>query len=121
MQLKCGAEYKLIRDFSKKPFSQLKILDLACGEGVYSIEAALRGEVKALDARIERMREGAKAAERLGLKNLCFEQADIRNVNTSSHGGGYCTISWNSLSSRSKGCISCCEEYLRDVSAFCNY
>jgi SAM-dependent methyltransferase len=79
---------QLIRDFSKKPFNQLKILDLACGEGVYSIEAALRGaEVKALDARIERMREGAKAAERLDLRNLCFEQADIRNVNTSSHGG----------------------------------
>ena len=78
---------QLIRDFSKKPFDQLQILDLACGEGVYAIEAALRSaEVKALDARIERMSEGVKAAERLGLRNLSFEQTDIRNVNISSHG-----------------------------------
>jgi SAM-dependent methyltransferase len=78
---------QLIRDFSKKPFDQLRILDLACGEGVYAIEAALHGaEVRALDARTERMNEGAKAAERLGLQNLCFEQNDIRNVNVRSHG-----------------------------------
>jgi SAM-dependent methyltransferase len=78
---------QLIRDFSKKPFDQLRILDLACGEGVYAIEAALRGaEVRALDARTDRMNKGAKAAERHGLKNLCFEQNDIRNVNLDSHG-----------------------------------
>src|SRR5262245_12175821 len=78
---------QLVRDFSKKPFDQLRILDLACGEGVYAIEAALRGaDVRALDARTERMSEGATAAERLGLKNLCFEQTDIRNVDVSSHG-----------------------------------
>jgi SAM-dependent methyltransferase len=78
---------QLIRDFSKKPFNQLRILDLACGEGMYAIEAALRGaEVRGLDARTERMNEGARAAERLSLKNLCFEQTDIRNVNVGSHG-----------------------------------
>lgn len=78
---------QLIRDFSKKPFEQLRIVDFACGEGVYSIEAALRGaEVKAVDARMERMGHGLKAAERLGLKNLSFEQIDIRNVSSASHG-----------------------------------
>jgi SAM-dependent methyltransferase len=78
---------QLIRDFSKRPLDQLRILDLACGEGVYAIEAALRGaEVRALDARMERMNEGAKAAERLGLKHLSFEQEDIRKVHVSSHG-----------------------------------
>ena len=78
---------QLIRDFSKKPFEQLRILDLACGEGVYAIEAALRGaEVIALDARTERMKEGAKAAERLGLVNLSFAQKDIRYVTRDSYG-----------------------------------
>src|SRR5688572_9760362 len=58
---------QLIRDFSKKPLDQLQILDLACGEGVYAIEAALRGaQVKALDARMDRMGEGMSAAQRLG-------------------------------------------------------
>ena len=85
--LKVRRVMQLIRDFSQKPFDQLQIIDLACGEGVYAIEAALRGaEVRALDARTERMNEGAKAAERLALKNLSFEQADIRNVNIDSHG-----------------------------------
>jgi SAM-dependent methyltransferase len=78
---------QLIRDFSKKPFDQLQILDLACGEGVYAVEAALRGaEVRALDARTERMSEGVKASERLGLANLSFEQKDIRHVTRDSHG-----------------------------------
>ncbi len=70
---------QLIKDFSKKPFEELRILDMACGEGVYSIEAALRGaEVVAIDARNERMKEGKAAAERLKLNNLRFYQHDVR-------------------------------------------
>jgi 2-polyprenyl-3-methyl-5-hydroxy-6-metoxy-1,4-benzoquinol methylase len=85
--LKVRRVMQLIRDFSKQPFDQLRILDLACGEGVYAIEAALHGaEVKALDARTERMHEGEKAGKRLGLANLCFEQADIRNVTINTYG-----------------------------------
>ena len=78
---------QLIRDFAKKPFDQLRILDLACGEGVYAIEAALHGaEVRALDARTERMIEGAIAAKRLNLANLTFQLMDIRQVSHDSHG-----------------------------------
>ncbi|MFH2144682.1 MAG: class I SAM-dependent methyltransferase [Candidatus Omnitrophota bacterium] len=78
---------QLTRDFAKASLDQLKILDLACGEGVYAIEAALRGaDVTASDARTERMNEGVKAAESLGLKNLRFEQADVRNINVGSQG-----------------------------------
>src|SRR5262249_49332341 len=63
------------------------IIDVGCGEGVYAIEAALRGaEVLALDGRTERMRDGVTAADRLGLINVRFEQTDIRNVNVRSHG-----------------------------------
>ncbi len=78
---------QIIRDFSKKPFNQLKILDLACGEGVYAIEAALRGAtVKALDARTERMDKGVEIVKRLNLSNIEFQQLDVRNVNIHSHG-----------------------------------
>jgi len=74
-------------DFAKVPFNQLKIIDFGCGEGVYAIEAALRGaEVLALDGRDERMKDGVRAAARLGLTKLRFEQTDIRNVNVGSHG-----------------------------------
>jgi SAM-dependent methyltransferase len=77
---------QLIKDYSNKPFDQLSILDLACGEGVYAIEAALRGaQVLALDARPERMNEGAKAAKHLGINNLSFKLDDIRRVHTKSY------------------------------------
>ncbi len=85
--LKVRRVMQLIRDFSKKPLDQIRILDLACGEGVYSIEAALRGaRVMGVDARTERMNEGAKVAQRLGLNNIRFEQCDVRNVAARSHG-----------------------------------
>jgi len=78
---------QITSDFAKVPFSQLKIIDFGCGEGVYAIEAALRGaEVLALDARDERMKDGVRAAARLGLTKMRFEQMDIRNVNVGSHG-----------------------------------
>jgi hypothetical protein len=78
---------QITSDFAKVPFNQLKIMDFACGEGVYAIEAALRGaKVFALDARTERMKDGVRAADRLGLTNLRFEQMNIRNVNVGSHG-----------------------------------
>ena len=78
---------QLTRDLSPRPFNELRILDHACGDGVYSIEAALRGaQVLAMDARNERMDEGAAAARRLGLANVQFEQQDVRKVTRATHG-----------------------------------
>jgi tRNA (mo5U34)-methyltransferase len=63
------------------------VLDLGCGEGVYAIEAGLRGaEVVALDARTERMRHGAACAEREGLGTVKFIQEDVRRVTRESFG-----------------------------------
>ena len=41
--------------------------------------------VHALDARTERMDEGVRAVQRLGLTNIKFEQRDIRDVTLASH------------------------------------
>jgi 2-polyprenyl-3-methyl-5-hydroxy-6-metoxy-1,4-benzoquinol methylase len=85
--LKVRRVMQITSDFAKLPFDQLRIIDFACGEGVYSIEAALRGaKVVALDARTERMKEGERAAERLRLTHVQFEQTDVRNVTVGSHG-----------------------------------
>src|SRR2546426_1849768 len=79
--------FQVLRDLAEPAGNTLRILDLACGEGVYAIEAALRGaDVLALDGRTERMGEGARAAARLGLDNLRFEQSDVREVKAASHG-----------------------------------
>jgi SAM-dependent methyltransferase len=78
---------QVIRDLARRPVNELRLLDLACGEGVYAIEAALRGvQVTAIDGRTERMDQGRRAAERLGLTTLRFEQNDVRQVSVASHG-----------------------------------
>lgn len=72
---------QMTRDLSRRPFGELRILDLGCGEGVYAIEAGLRGaEVVAVDARSERMDEGRACAERHGLANVRFLQQDVRRL-----------------------------------------
>ena len=69
---------QLIRDFAKAPFEQLRIFDFGCGEGVYALEAALRGaDVVGFDGRTERMEAGARLARQLGLTNLKFQKANV--------------------------------------------
>jgi SAM-dependent methyltransferase len=78
---------QLVADLAPRPFERLRILDLGCGEGVYAIEAALKGaDVLAIDARTERMREGAACAERHGLSNVRFVQEDVRRISRATHG-----------------------------------
>lgn len=78
---------QLVADLARRPFAELRILDLGCGEGVYAVEAALRGaQVLAIDARTERMREGAAVAARHGLGNVRFAQEDVRRVSRATHG-----------------------------------
>ena len=85
--LKVRRIMQIVRDLANKPMAELSVLDLACGEGVYAIETALRGsKVFALDARNRRMEQGANISRRLGLSNLRFVQKDIREVTIKSQG-----------------------------------
>jgi len=78
---------QLTRDLAGRPFDTLRILDLGCGEGVYAIEAALRGaDVLALDARTERMALGAACAARHDVRGVRFVQEDVRRVTRATHG-----------------------------------
>ena len=78
---------QLTRDLAGRPFETLRILDLGCGEGVYAIEAALRGaEVLALDARTQRMALGAACAARHDVRRVRFVQEDVRRVTRATHG-----------------------------------
>lgn len=78
---------QLTRDLAGRPFEALRILDLGCGEGVYAIEAALRGAaVVAVDARTERMALGAACAARHRLQGIRFLQEDVRRVTRETHG-----------------------------------
>ena len=78
---------QLTSDLASRPFDELRILDLGCGEGVYAIEAGLHGaEVLAIDARTERMNQGAAVAARHGLDGVTFSQEDARAVGIDIHG-----------------------------------
>jgi len=78
---------QITRDFARRPFSELRILDLGCGEGVYAIEAGLRGaDVLAIDARTERMDAGAACAARHGLERVRFRQDDVRRLTSTELG-----------------------------------
>jgi SAM-dependent methyltransferase len=78
---------QVTRDLTRRPSGALRILDLGCGEGVYAIEAGLRGaEVVALDARTQRMDLGAACAARHGLANVRFIQEDVRRVSRKAYG-----------------------------------
>ena len=85
--LKVRRIMQIVRDLANKPMEELSILDLACGEGVFAIETALLGcKVCALDARNQRMEQGANISGRLGLNSLSFVQKDIREVTIESQG-----------------------------------
>lgn len=78
---------QITHDLASRPFDQLRILDVACGEGVYSIEAGLRGaQVIGVDARTERMSHGIACAKKNELPNVQFQQVDIRSVSNETHG-----------------------------------
>jgi 2-polyprenyl-3-methyl-5-hydroxy-6-metoxy-1,4-benzoquinol methylase len=78
---------QITRDLAGRPFHELRILDLGCGEGVYAIEAGLRGaEVLALDARTQRMGQGAACAARHGLATVRFVKEDVRRVTRENFG-----------------------------------
>jgi 2-polyprenyl-3-methyl-5-hydroxy-6-metoxy-1,4-benzoquinol methylase len=85
--LKVRRIMQIIRDLARNSVEEIRVLDVACGEGVYAIETALRGaQLHAFDARTERMDNGKQCAERLGLTNLRFEKNDVRHVSLKSHG-----------------------------------
>jgi 2-polyprenyl-3-methyl-5-hydroxy-6-metoxy-1,4-benzoquinol methylase len=78
---------QITRDLGRQPFEKLRILDLGCGDGVYAIEAGLRGaEVVALDARTQRMDQGRACAQRHGLGTVRFVQEDVRRVTRAAFG-----------------------------------
>lgn len=78
---------QLTSDLSKKKFSDLRILDLGCGEGVYSLEAGMRGaKVLGIDGRDTRLVHGRKIAADHGLSNVELIVDDVRNVTADKYG-----------------------------------
>jgi 2-polyprenyl-3-methyl-5-hydroxy-6-metoxy-1,4-benzoquinol methylase len=78
---------QILSDYCPKPLDQCRILDIACAEGPYAIECALRGaEVVATEGRASNANKARFVAEALGLARMEVRQDDVRNLSRESYG-----------------------------------
>jgi len=78
---------QIAADISTRPLSSLRVLDLACLEGMYGIEFARHGaEVVGIEGRESHIEKARFAAEALSLNNISFVQDDVRNLSVEKYG-----------------------------------
>ena len=78
---------QLAADLTRRPLSELRVLDLGALEGQYAIEFALQGaEVTAIEGREANAAKARLAAEVLGLEGLEVRQEDVRDLSAERHG-----------------------------------
>lgn len=78
---------QIVSDVSGRPLSELRVVDLACLEGMFSIEMALHGaETLGIEGRRDNVDRARFAGQALGLSNLRFEQDDVRNLSADRYG-----------------------------------
>lgn len=74
--------------FSRKPLAQSRILDLACQEGCYGIEAALAGAtVVGVEARADHVARANVCIDAAGVRDrVAIEESDVRAVTAEARG-----------------------------------
>jgi 2-polyprenyl-3-methyl-5-hydroxy-6-metoxy-1,4-benzoquinol methylase len=78
---------QIVADVAKKPLNQLRMLDLACLEGLYGIELARHGsQVVGIEGRESNLAKARFTKEALSLDNLTLLCEDVRNLNVEHHG-----------------------------------
>jgi predicted RNA methylase len=78
---------QIASDTTNQPLRNLRVLDLACLEGLYGIEFARHGaEVIGIEGREANVVKAQFAKDVLGLDNITFVQDDVRNLSISKYG-----------------------------------
>lgn len=78
---------QIVSDISGASLDTLRILDLACLEGLYAVELARHGAaVVGIEGRESSIEKARFAKEVLGLENLQLLQDDVRNLSRAKHG-----------------------------------
>ena len=74
-------------DITNRPFSSLRVLDLACLEGLYGLEFARHGaNVVAVEGRSANIEKALFAKSVLALDNIVFVKDDVRNLSVEKYG-----------------------------------
>lgn len=78
---------QIISDITNQPLNNLRVLDLACLEGLYGIELARHGaEVIGIEGRKANVVKARFVKDVLSLNNITFMQDDVRNLNIEKYG-----------------------------------
>jgi SAM-dependent methyltransferase len=81
IELKVKRFVQIVADVGGKPFSELQLLDLACGEGLYAVELARHGtRVVAIEGREANIAKARFAKDALELDNLHLIKGDVRAI-----------------------------------------
>ena len=78
---------QIVSDAAHEPLANLRILDLACLEGLYAIEFARQGaQAVAIEGREANLAKVRFVKDALGLGNLTLSQDDVRNLSPEKYG-----------------------------------
>jgi 2-polyprenyl-3-methyl-5-hydroxy-6-metoxy-1,4-benzoquinol methylase len=78
---------QIVSDISHAPLADLRILDLACLEGLYAVEFARQGaQAVAIEGREVNLEKVWFVKKALGLDNLALHQDDVRNLSPEKYG-----------------------------------
>jgi predicted RNA methylase len=77
---------QVVSDAASKPLETIRLLDLACHEGIYAIEFARHGaNVLGFEGRRAHIEKAMFVKDALSLNNLDFVQDDVRNLSKDKH------------------------------------
>jgi 2-polyprenyl-3-methyl-5-hydroxy-6-metoxy-1,4-benzoquinol methylase len=78
---------QIVSDVVEKPLSEIRVLDLACLEGLYAIEFARHGaRALGVEIRETNLAKARVVKDLLGIDNLDLAQDDVRNLSLEKYG-----------------------------------
>src|SRR5215213_4154131 len=78
---------QIVSDVSGEPLANLRVLDLACLEGLYAVEFARQGaQAVAIEGREVNLEKVKFVKKALGLDNLTVCHDDVRNLSPEKYG-----------------------------------
>jgi len=86
-EIKLRRILQVVSDTTRRPLKSLRLLDLACHEGIYAIEFARHGaSVLGIEGRQAHLEKATFVKDALSLNNVDFVQDDVRNLSKDKYG-----------------------------------